>query len=153
MIQQLASIHATIEDLKRQLASCEDALWEIAGTANRGRPSAAETRAKKKGKMSELCLIVSQEFGCESADIRGRCQSKFATRARNAFCLLAYEYTGHSYPTIGVFLGRHHVTVMSSCSRAKWLRITDVAYNVKICACEEKFTQKVMDSGSEAPAR
>lgn len=137
-MNELESIETALQGLKLQIAECERALWDLATTPRRGRPT-TEMRMKKKGTLAELVQIVADEFGCEAEAVRGRSQIRFLTRARNAFCLLAYQHTGHSYPSIAQFLRRHSTSAMSSVERARWQCAEDPRYGQKVKACEARF--------------
>lgn len=86
-------------------------------TARRIRSEIGRVR-RRRAFAADVIASVCEVFGVSPADLRGKRRMTAVVRPRQAACLLCYELTTLSFPSVGLQLGgREHSTVIHAADR------------------------------------
>ena len=99
-----------------------------------------------KAKIHEVKTVVAAMAGLTIADLDGKSRKRRLAIARQKAIRLAYELTGHSYPSLGrSFGGRDHSTALYADRKIKAMEADDAKLAAELNECRARIAQAVTE--------
>lgn len=99
-----------------------------------------------KAKIHEVKTVVAAMAGLSIADLEGKSRKRRLAIPRQKAIALAYELTGHSYPSLGrSFGGRDHTTCLYADRKIKAQEAADEALAAELNECRARIARLVSE--------
>jgi hypothetical protein len=99
-----------------------------------------------KARIDEVKQVVAGMAGVTRADLDSHCRKHRLALTRQKAIRLAYELTGHSYPSLGRnFGGRDHTTCLYADRKIKRLEATDETLHAELNECRARIAHLVSE--------